>query len=471
MRNLALLALTACTSITQGIDPTDLRGKDDVHVKTPKGWDFLFAMDLSQVEAAALDTDFSVASGLVKELGADTSALDNVLVFAKVEEIPGYGDRLRFATKGSFADESFHVDRSAEVLGPVSGSLGEGLYAVYHARHRVGFITGEVSGCDGESASDALVTATGSPFFTRSRPNGQWGVPAVTVNTHNAADAGVPVTIHFDDGDCTGDTSVGTGGPKNPKTGDMPYNEKETDDGTTVIEIPEVDLGDDHGGWTPPSQAEDYAFIDFEDGLEGDMLYGEAIDCQVAEGDPTVGIGVLDTAYATLFEAGQETRFLWMSTGGEQQPRASVKCHTIVPDTATTLEVAYNFVSQEYPEWVGSGYNDTFSVTLAGSPESLIHRTINNAAEDDLWIDAVDAVPDLGDIAYSADALYNGEGSRFDGMLRSDQTGPELGEALGISAFDISEFAGTEITIILTVNDVGDYIYDSGVAVDGIYLY
>ena len=111
------------------------------------------------------------------------------------------------------------------------------------------------------------------------------------------------------------------------------------------------------------------------------------------------------------------------------------------------------------------------ATTRSGRAARHLYVINSSAADDELWIDTSGGVGDLGDIATSADAMYNAEGARFDGMLRTDRTGPALGDAPDRSLFDLSAYAGEEITLILTISDVGDHIYDSAVAIDGIYIY
>ena len=106
-----------------------------------------------------------------------------------------------------------------------------------------------------------------------------------------------------------------------------------------------------------------------------------------------------------------------------------------VPTGATTLTVYYNFVSAEYPEWVGSAYNDVFNASLhtpSGSVE-VAFESVNSA----------DFHP-------------------APGLSSWGETG------WLVATVDVSQWAGLNDTLTFSVHDVGDTVVDTVVLVDGI---
>ena len=115
-------------------------------------------------------------------------------------------------------------------------------------------------------------------------------------------------------------------------------------------------------------------------------------------------------------------------------------------NTASTLYFQYVFGSEELPEWVGSGFNDAFSLTLNGqSPATLSNgRAVNIdnlAASNDLILNPPGTGPANQETkldGYSKPLL-------FTGALKPGQTN----------------------TLLITIGDVGDGIYDSAVFLKG----
>ena len=111
-------------------------------------------------------------------------------------------------------------------------------------------------------------------------------------------------------------------------------------------------------------------------------------------------------------------------------------------NTASTLYFQYVFGSEELPEWVGSQYNDAFSLTLNGQSLAKLSNnssvTITNlSASNDLILNPPGTGPANQETkldGYSKPLL-------FAGALKQGQTN----------------------TLIITIGDVGDGIYDSAV--------
>ena len=101
----------------------------------------------------------------------------------------------------------------------------------------------------------------------------------------------------------------------------------------------------------------------------------------------------------------------------------------------------YWFLSEEYPEYVGSSYNDFFTATVNGT---------------NIALDQVGNVVTVNNVLF--DGSLSTAGTFFDGrtsMLTASYTIPG-GE--------------TTLNVVLSVGDVGDGIYDSGVIVDNVRI-
>jgi hypothetical protein len=117
---------------------------------------------------------------------------------------------------------------------------------------------------------------------------------------------------------------------------------------------------------------------------------------------------------------------------------------TLIP-TGSTLHVKYAFASEEYPEFVGSAFNDVMAVTVDGvncatvpgtsTPVSI--NTINDHTHAQYYVDNATGA-----------AGYN---TKYDGL-----TVP--------LTCDVPVTPGHQVTVRIAVADASDHIYDSGVA-------
>lgn len=135
-----------------------------------------------------------------------------------------------------------------------------------------------------------------------------------------------------------------------------------------------------------------------------------------------------------------------ISTGlGYTTEMGSLSQNFCVPEDATTLSLDWNFLSEEFMEWVGSQYQDYFEIAIIdedGNPTVLFYKTIDNiAGEYPPSLVSPDIVFDQGDV---------------------------YGTGWQSSSFDITAFAGTAVTLVLTSGDVGDSIYDTVILLDAI---
>jgi len=106
-----------------------------------------------------------------------------------------------------------------------------------------------------------------------------------------------------------------------------------------------------------------------------------------------------------------------------------------VPLNAKLLTIYYNFVSEEYPEWVGSEFNDVFNASLHTSDGSveLAFESVNSAN--------FHPAPGLDSWGET-------------GWLKA--------------TVDVSQWAGLTNTLTFSVHDVGDTSVDTVVLIDGI---
>lgn len=137
-----------------------------------------------------------------------------------------------------------------------------------------------------------------------------------------------------------------------------------------------------------------------------------------------------------------------ISTGlGFTVQMGSLSQNFCVPADATTLSLYWNFLSEEFLEWVGSQYQDYFQITLVddvGNENILFYKTIDNINDQyGVFYVSPEIVFDQGDVY--------GTGWQF-------------------VSFDISEYAGQGVTLILSSGDVGDSIYDTVILLDDISI-
>ena len=281
------------------------------------------------------------------------------------------------------------------------GIIGSGSYVFLWA-YNVGWIQGYVTN-SGIKVPGAVVTLSGGYWLSITDTYGYYGLPAW---------AGNFIVNAFD----------GQTGEFGEKQGYLPYN------GATVYVDVEI-------GKTSGPVHSTIINGDFETGdLTGWELNGAGgVISSLGPIMPYEGnyMGIITTGYGALGEASSvlEQSFL-------------------VPQGATKLTLNYNFVSEEYPHWVGSSYNDVMRITLHtpdGSRE-IAFEDVNNADFKPVY-----GIPDY------VEGIYIGSG---DGSW---------GETGWLTAsIDVSQWAGTEDTLTITVHDVGDTIFDSIVLVDDI---
>ncbi|NLH49836.1 MAG: hypothetical protein GX444_14740 [Myxococcales bacterium] len=428
---------------------------DETGVSTPEDWQFLFAVNLKDAETAQLiDQDFEVDLSVLEDLGLGFGDIESQVIMAHATATPAGDPGLRYANKILFQDGKVMLDgESIEKLGASVGSSGAGWYVAYLSLEAVGFVKGTVTDCDGNppAADNILVLASDGPFFTFAADDGTWAVPSRN---------GKPAAVNFDAGDCAGSSEAPITDPADDPNEKDPGTEPEDDpleDETNVIDDGETDLGGDDGVNPPPAGGGDN--FDFETGTTDGWYFAGPEGC----------FGVYNGNYSDLFPGGSEQYYGFITSGGSDNPSCTVTRTFTVPAGATKFVVSYNFISQEYEEWINSAYNDIFTVIIQGETGYVIHRTINDVAFEGAWTDLGLAI---GNIDSSADATYNPTGAIFDGQLNwggSDASTPRGPGDTQSSAGRVAEYpvtAGATITVLITVSDVADRIYDSAATID-----
>ncbi|HPQ70454.1 MAG TPA: choice-of-anchor L domain-containing protein [bacterium] len=423
-------------------------------VDTPGNWYFMFAVNLGEDEVEAIDQTFSVDISMFEDV-LDLDEIEYQVVFAKAESLPnGAGNGLRYANKVLVDDGKIKLDGDTlEKLGPSIGSSGAGWYAAYFSGKPVGYITGTVTDCDGStpSADDILVTASDGPFFTFA-VDGSWALPSLDDK---------PAMVNFDAGDCAGSDAgpvTDTEEEENPKDpGTEPPNDPFSSDDTNVVAVGETNLAQDQPGNGTTGTGDRY---EFDDAITN---WGNTGDCfTIVNDDPD--------AYGELFPGGTDATgsFAYISTGSPTQSglQACTVMRTFNVSGYNEVAVGYDFLSQEYAEWVGSPYNDIFTMQVQGDTGYIVHRTING---ENNWEDLTNT--DIGFIADSADAAYNTPANELDGHLVWEGGSSPRGEdddlnVTGSEAVYALPEGATTITILITISDVADAIYDSVAAID-----
>nr|WP_238419663.1 choice-of-anchor L domain-containing protein [Streptomyces taklimakanensis] len=123
-----------------------------------------------------------------------------------------------------------------------------------------------------------------------------------------------------------------------------------------------------------------------------------------------------------------------------------------VPETANCLSFDFQFYSEEYPEWVGSAFNDAFIAELDNSDWTTSGSEIN--APNNFAFDADNDVVSVNAVGLGGFSAENAAGTTYDGAT------PLLSAAKQVTP-------GTH-TLYLSIFDQGDRILDSATFVDNL---
>lgn len=118
----------------------------------------------------------------------------------------------------------------------------------------------------------------------------------------------------------------------------------------------------------------------------------------------------------------------------------------LLPKNAKYISLNYDVISEEPMEWVGSSFDDEFSAELLGSNGATLAVLAGESINSSTWLPL--------------------DGINFDG---GDNTTYHTGWT-SILNYDISSYAGQNVTLRFRVSDKGDSIYDTAAIVDGISI-
>ncbi len=278
------------------------------------------------------------------------------------------------------------------------GITGSGTYCFIWAQD-VGWIEGQVTNINsGMAVPGAVVTLSGGYWLDIADENGYYSLPAW---------AGNFIVNAFDDQ--TGDHGE--------KQGSMPSND--------VYVFVNIEIGESIGP------------------VQGSLINGNFETGDLTGWEMSGAADVVDSFGPISPYEGNSMAMISSGNGAIGDASSALEQSFTVPADATKLVIHYNFVSEEYPEFVGSQYNDVFYATLHtpdGSRE-IAFEEVNSAN-----FEAVSGIP-----CGSGDCTWGQTG-----WLQA--------------SVDVSEWAGTDDTLTLTVRDVGDTIFDTVVLLDNIVI-
>ena len=126
-----------------------------------------------------------------------------------------------------------------------------------------------------------------------------------------------------------------------------------------------------------------------------------------------------------------------------------------VPSNANCLSVDFRFLSEEYPEYVGSAYNDAFIAELDNSTWTTSGSTIS--APENFAFDPNGDVISINSSGVASMSDAEAQGTTYDGATQLLQAK--------------SPITPGQHSLYLSIFDQGDAAFDSAVFVDGLDLY
>jgi hypothetical protein len=141
---------------------------------------------------------------------------------------------------------------------------------------------------------------------------------------------------------------------------------------------------------------------------------------------------------------------LGVTTGADGHDLSQVSFALTPPTAATCLSFDFEFLSEEYPEYVGSAYNDIFTAELNDS--EFIVEGAQVVAPNNFAYDSAGNFISINTVL----GMSPVPGTRMDGATEP---------LVAVSPIEKNLDSGL-VSVILTVQDIGDSIYDSAVLVD-----
>ncbi len=166
---------------------------------------------------------------------------------------------------------------------------------------------------------------------------------------------------------------------------------------------------------------------------------------------------LLSTGVAGTFAPEPGTDFAPIGTPGDQ---VTLTLQLNLPPGATRLSFDFNFLSAEFPDYVGTIFNDSFSAVLTDSSgvREIARSSVNSAA-------------------FIAASASNAGGSGFDiftedpADVDTDFSGglPDAG-LTGFQSVNVPLAGGGPATLTFSIADLGDGILDSAVILDNLVI-
>jgi len=181
--------------------------------------------------------------------------------------------------------------------------------------------------------------------------------------------------------------------------------------------------------------------------INGDFEFGK-IDGWTRTGDGRV-ISYLGSQSPT---GGSYMGIISTGLGFTEQTGAIFQTFTIKTGQ-TTLNLKWNFLSEEFLEYIGARYQDYFQVVIRdanGAESVLLNKTIDGLASE---FGATDST--------AGDLIKVSPGIMFD-------VGDVYMTGWQTATLNVSAYAGKRITLIIRAGDVGDSIYDTAILVDDV---
>ncbi len=156
-----------------------------------------------------------------------------------------------------------------------------------------------------------------------------------------------------------------------------------------------------------------------------------------------------------------------------------------VPDNATQLRFDWNYLSEEFLEWIGSGYQDPWEVSITpvatGQTDTLLEWRVDTIAEafgasyaysPFYNTDELDAVGEHGFYLHPDPDVRAAGGNLIwvSPTIVFDQGDVWMTHWQIAEALDISAYAGEVVTLAFRVEDTGDTSWDSVVLLDNIVV-
>lgn len=189
--------------------------------------------------------------------------------------------------------------------------------------------------------------------------------------------------------------------------------------------------------------------------INGDFEFGK-IDGWTKEGD-----GRVISKLVTLLPTGGSYMGI-ISTGlGFTTSTGKIFQSFRVENNQSTLTIKWNYLSEEFLEYINSNYQDYFKVIIKkkdGTEIELLDKSIDAIAAEfgaQKFTGAEGEIPQPGNLISVSPAIVFDRGGVY---MTNWQT----------STFDISAYRDEIITLILLAGDVGDSIYDTAILLDNI---